>query len=349
MTSPARCRITVSPTRTSLRAISSALCRVAFSTTTPPTVTGCSRATGVTAPVRPTWMSMASRIVRACWAGNLRAIAQRGERETKPSRCLPVQAVDLVDHAVDVEAELRAQSLHGGVGAQQALDALHPLGLRRDLEPPGLERLQGLPLALRERAADQAPGVGEEAQGARRGDRRVDLAQGAGGGVARIGVGALAGRLGRGVEGGEVVVAEIDLAAHLDHLRPAGARQAMGDVADGAQVLGDVLADPAVAAGGALDQDAVLVAQGGRKAVDLRARRCRRPAPRPTAGTGEPGRRTRRRPRRRRRCRATAWARRAPPARSSARAAPTLSDGELSRTRCGKRASMAALRRFRAS
>ena len=42
ITSPARWMITVSPTRMSLRAISSALCKVAFSTTTPPTVTGSS-------------------------------------------------------------------------------------------------------------------------------------------------------------------------------------------------------------------------------------------------------------------------------------------------------------------
>ena len=41
---------------------------------------------GVSAPVRPTWMSMPRRIVVACSAGNLCAIAQRGERETKPSR-----------------------------------------------------------------------------------------------------------------------------------------------------------------------------------------------------------------------------------------------------------------------
>ena len=54
MTSPARCTITVSPMRISLRAISSSLCSVALETTTPPTVTGFSRATGVSAPVRPT-------------------------------------------------------------------------------------------------------------------------------------------------------------------------------------------------------------------------------------------------------------------------------------------------------
>ncbi len=86
MTSPARCTITQSPMRMSLRLISSSLWSVAFCTTTPPTVTGSSLATGVSAPVRPTWMSMSRRIVVACSAGNLCATAQRGERETKPRR-----------------------------------------------------------------------------------------------------------------------------------------------------------------------------------------------------------------------------------------------------------------------
>jgi hypothetical protein len=59
---------------------------VALETTTPPTDTGISFATGVSAPVRPTWISISSRTVVACSAGNLCASAQRGERETKPSR-----------------------------------------------------------------------------------------------------------------------------------------------------------------------------------------------------------------------------------------------------------------------
>ena len=49
---------TVSPTRMSLRAISSSLCSVACCTMTPPTLTGSSTARGVSAPVRPTWISM---------------------------------------------------------------------------------------------------------------------------------------------------------------------------------------------------------------------------------------------------------------------------------------------------
>jgi hypothetical protein len=72
--------------RMSFRAISSSLCSVAFCTSTPPTFTGSSRATGVSAPVRPTWMRMSCNTVIACSAGNFHAIAQRGARPTKPSR-----------------------------------------------------------------------------------------------------------------------------------------------------------------------------------------------------------------------------------------------------------------------
>ncbi len=65
-------------------------------------------------------------------------------------------------------------------------------------------------------------------------------------------------------------MAEIDLPAQLDQRGPVRPRQPARDVGDGQQVGGDVLADPPVAAGGALDQHPALVAQVGRKAVDLR-------------------------------------------------------------------------------
>ena len=54
ITSPALRTITISPMRTSLRLISSILCKVALVTVTPPTNTGSSLATGVNAPVLPT-------------------------------------------------------------------------------------------------------------------------------------------------------------------------------------------------------------------------------------------------------------------------------------------------------
>ncbi len=88
ITSPARRTTTVSPIRTSLRFSSSSLCSVALVTVAPPTNTGLSRATGVSAPVRPTCTSMSSTSVVASSAGNLCATANRGALDTKPnSRC----------------------------------------------------------------------------------------------------------------------------------------------------------------------------------------------------------------------------------------------------------------------
>ena len=77
--------MTVSPMRTPLRRISNRLCRVAFDTVVPPTNTGSSLATGVSLPVRPTWMSIAFRSVVFSCAGYFCATAQRGSRDLKPS------------------------------------------------------------------------------------------------------------------------------------------------------------------------------------------------------------------------------------------------------------------------
>ena len=219
------------------------------------------------------------------------------------------------------------------------------------LKPQAAQRLQRLPLGLGERRAERAPGVGEEAQAALGGDLRIDLAQRAGGGVARIDVGA-SGRPPRRRRSGRRSRRGRNRPRRAPRSRPASPRRARrcGMSRDGPQVGGDVLADPAVAARRALD-----AARRSRSAARPRgrrswARRCRRPAPRRAAGSGGRGRRTRAPRRRRRRCRATASARRARPARTAAaRAAPTRSDGEFSRTRCGKRASISALRRFSAS
>ena len=107
MTSPARCTTTVSPTRTSLRAISSSLCRVALETTTPPTVTGFSLATGVSAPVRPTLdldrLDDRRRLLGGELVRGRPARAARDEAEPLLQR----EIVDLVDDAVDVVAERR--------------------------------------------------------------------------------------------------------------------------------------------------------------------------------------------------------------------------------------------------
>lgn len=60
------------------------LCRVALDTSTPATRTGSSSATGVSTPVRPTWIAMALSRVVTCSGGNFRAKAQRGARAVWP-------------------------------------------------------------------------------------------------------------------------------------------------------------------------------------------------------------------------------------------------------------------------
>ncbi len=51
----------------------------------PATVTGSNSATGVSTPVRPTWMRISRRTVVFSSGGNLKAMAQRGARAVNPS------------------------------------------------------------------------------------------------------------------------------------------------------------------------------------------------------------------------------------------------------------------------
>ncbi len=128
--------------------------------------------------------------------------------------------------------------------------------------------MNGLELGSGEGLADLAPGVGEELERTRGGDARVELAQRAGGEVARIGEGRLAGLGLAGVERAKIGVAHIDLSARLEDFGRAG--QAVRDGVDGADIGGDVLALVAVAPRRRLDELAVLVAQAAREPVDLR-------------------------------------------------------------------------------
>ena len=105
---------------------------------------------------------------------------------------LPVEAIDLVDDAVDIEGEVGAAVAdapvigeHGGeVGAQRRrlVEAKAEAREARAHLPQG--RAEGQAIL----AAHLAPGIGGEAQRPRRGHRRIDLAQAAGGGVARVGI-----------------------------------------------------------------------------------------------------------------------------------------------------------------
>ena len=71
ITSPARWTITVSPSRISLRLMSSSLWRVAREIVTPPTFTGSRIAQGLRAPVRPTRIAILSSFVWAVSGAHL--------------------------------------------------------------------------------------------------------------------------------------------------------------------------------------------------------------------------------------------------------------------------------------
>ena len=192
--------------------------------------------------------------------------ARTARDETQP--LLKRKIVDLVDHAVDVVAEGRALGFDRAVVRQHLLGRLAEPGQRVGRQTEAAHRLDRAELRRREGFADLAPGVGEEGKRPRRGDARIELAQRAGGEIARVGVDRLP-RLGLArVERFEIGVAHIDFAARLEDARRAV--EPMRDRFDRAHVGGDVLALEAVAARRRPDELAVLVAQVAGEAVDLR-------------------------------------------------------------------------------
>ena len=208
MTSPARWTTTVSPTRTSRRAISSSLCRLALETTTPPTVTGLQlgdrRQRAGAADLDLDRLDDRRRLFGGELVRDRPARAARDEAEPLLQR----EVVDLVDDAVDVVAERRRaapRSRGNGRASPLAFGRARVSGLTGR---PKRAKASIAPFCVvGERRAELAPGVGEEAQRPPGGDARVELAQRAGGGVARIGEGRLAGRLLARVERVEIGLA----------------------------------------------------------------------------------------------------------------------------------------------
>ena len=86
ITSPARRTRTQSPSRMSLRRISSSLWSVARDTIAPESRTGSKSTTGVRIPVRPTDAQIRRIRVASSCGGYLKAAAQRGDLDAAPSR-----------------------------------------------------------------------------------------------------------------------------------------------------------------------------------------------------------------------------------------------------------------------
>ena len=142
--------------------------------------------------------------------------ARRARHEAQP--LLPVEPVDLVDDAVDVVAERGALRLHLAMEGEHLLGRLAHAHQRIERQAPLLEALVDAGLGIGRQRAGRPPAVGEEAQRPARGDGGIELAQRAGRRVPGIGEHLGPGRGLLGVELLEIVVAQIDLAAHLDQL-----------------------------------------------------------------------------------------------------------------------------------
>ena len=192
-----------------------------------------------------------------------------GGAEAEPG--LQVKRVDLVDHPVDVIAERRAALFDPAILVQHLRRSGAKAGQRVGLKAKRGKPVDGAHLRVGKRGRQFAPGIGKKAQRSPGGDRGIQLTQRSGGGVARVGegLGALL-RLPR-VQGREIGMAHIDLAAHLKHLRRAAQRG--GNIGDGPGVGGDVFPRLAIAACRRLHQPPAFIAQGQRQPVDLRFRR----------------------------------------------------------------------------
>src|SRR5689334_23153910 len=103
------------------------------------------------------------------------APARRARDEAEP--LLPVDAVDLVDHAVDIVVELGALLLDLAMEGDQLLDGVAEFCQRIGFETAALEPVDHAGLRRLRHRAHLAPGIGEEAEWTRGGDARVLLPQ----------------------------------------------------------------------------------------------------------------------------------------------------------------------------
>ena len=243
---------------------------MALVTVTPPTNTGSSRATGRERAGAPD-LHVDREHPRLLLLGG--ELAGNG-----PARCtcdktqllLLIQPVDLEYDAVDVEGQSAAPRLHRAVIGETAFQPLHPLHLIGHPQPPVAQLFQHLAVPLRQISAlDTAHAIAIDLQRTPGRDPGVELADAAGGGVARIDEGFLTLRERLRVEAFETRVGNIDLAAHFQPLRDAPPRKAQWHAFNGADIGGDVLAGDPVAAGRGPREHAVFIEQADREPVEL--------------------------------------------------------------------------------
>ena len=178
------------------------------------------------------------------------------------------QVGDLDDDAVDLEVELAPAALPGKALGDDLVLGAQQLHVSVDAEPVGAQPAERLPVRGERQPLGDADLVAPDRQRPFGSERGVELAHGAGRGVAGVHerreplLGAAL------VERGEVAQGHVQLAPHLQ--QRGRILDVQGNRADGAQVVGDVLPHLPVPAGGAAHEHPVAVDEADGQAVDLR-------------------------------------------------------------------------------
>src|SRR6266849_3945934 len=194
--------------------------------------------------------------------------ARRARHEAEA--LLPVDAIDLVDDAIDVVVEMRPLGFYLAMESEQLFDGIAKLGERIGLEAAALEPFDHARLGIFRHFAHLAPGIGKEAERARGGDLGVLLPQRACRRIAGIGEDGIAGGLLPLVEREKCLLGHVDFAAHLADLRHVAAFELFRYVLKRADIGGDVFAHGPVAACRGGDEFASFITQRHRQSVDLR-------------------------------------------------------------------------------
>ena len=174
---------------------------------------------------------------------------------------LQSQVIDLDDHAVDLVGEFLSPGDQIVVAGDDLRRTLHQFGLRKvDTETEVAQSLQRGKMVGWELAGHGTKAVAEDCQWSFGGDAGVELSQRSSGGIAGVGKGGGAALFQFPIPFLKGFLVNIDLAANLEKLRVISA-QAQGDTGNGAEIFNNLFADNAVAAGGAINQDAFFIDQ----------------------------------------------------------------------------------------
>ena len=187
ITSPPRSTCTQSPIFTPRRSISSMLCRVALRTVVPPIGNrrqfGDGREFPGAANLPANVFQFRDSRARGVLVGDRPARSFAGEAEF----VLQAGAIDFDDDAVDLVGQRIALGFPLLDEGPDFVHRVNQLVVRVDFESGGVERAERLRVAVEIRTAVFEQDVGEKVHAAFRRNIRVELANGAGGEIARVG------------------------------------------------------------------------------------------------------------------------------------------------------------------